>query len=90
MRPLQCIGRDNVSVARERQRWRESERVLSPAPQTCVTNPRGAGGKSVQDQSAAPQQGRSALSPFPHTFMNVHASLYCMCATMELEQKSLL
>lgn len=61
---------------RERQRRKESERVLSPAPQTCVTNPQGAGGRSVQDQSAAPQQERSTLSPFPHT---VHE---CVCVTV--------
>ncbi len=99
---LHCIAKQEMMlVSLERQSERETkterEKVLSPAPQTCVTNPQGPSGRSVQDQSA-PQQGRSTLLPFPHT---VHECVYlcvcvtvlylreclCMCVTTELEQR---
>lgn len=52
--------------------------MLSRAPQTCVTNPQGPGGRSVQDQSAAPQQGRSTLHS--HTpFMSVCVTVLYVC-----------
>lgn len=73
--------RDDAHVTGERQNERETKterewgKVLSPASQTCVTNPQGPGARSVQDQSAAPQQGRSTLLQFPH----IMSVCVCMC-----------
>lgn len=77
MRPLHCIARDGTSVnKRERQRDRTGERQkdrktvrenVKTLHRRHVTNPQGAGGRSVQDQSAAPQQGRTPSIPTHHS-----------------------
>lgn len=65
--------RQSVEIKLERQRLRERVRVLSPVLQACVTNPQGTGGRSLQNQSAAPQQECST-----HRSQECVTS-YCIC-----------